>query len=150
MVVFSFAALILHTFNQKCPSNNVKFDPIVIWSIYIIVAVGIKPTGKDDDIPTVQDDIELFKWIENSHWSKVFIIFLYQGLPSFLLSLIITCECIKQNSGLKHVLEIQRNKLLKFQTFITIAPFQLAKFSFHYFITLSVLINLSGHMILAL
>ena len=60
------------------------------------------------------------------------------------------CERIKQNSGLKHVLEIQRNKLLKFQTFITIAPFQLAKFSFHHFIALSVLINLSGHMILAL
>ena len=27
MVVFSFAGLILHTFNQQCPSNNVKFDP---------------------------------------------------------------------------------------------------------------------------
>ena len=47
--------------------------------------------------------------------------------------LISTCECIKQNSGLKHGLEIQRNKLLKFQTFITIAAFQLVKFSFRYF-----------------
>ena len=64
--------------------------------------------------------------------------------------LISTCERIKQNSGLKHGLEIQRNKLLKFQTFITVAAFQLAKFSFHYFIAHSVLINLSGHMILEL
>ena len=40
---------------------------------YIIVAGGVRPTAEDDDTPVIQDDIEIFNWIENSHWRKVFI-----------------------------------------------------------------------------
>ena len=36
---------------------------------HVIVAGG----DKGDDTPVTQDDIEIFNWIENSHWRKVFI-----------------------------------------------------------------------------
>ena len=40
---------------------------------HVIVAGGVSPTAEDDDTPVVQDDIEIFNWIENSHWRKVLI-----------------------------------------------------------------------------
>ena len=38
---------------------------------HVIVAGGVRPKAKDDDTWTVQDDIEVLKWTENSHWRKV-------------------------------------------------------------------------------
>ena len=38
---------------------------------HVIVAGGARPTAEDNDIPVAQDDIEIFNWIENSHWRKV-------------------------------------------------------------------------------
>ena len=38
---------------------------------YVIVAGGSKPTAEDDDTRVIQDDIEIFNWIENSHWKKI-------------------------------------------------------------------------------
>ena len=37
----------------------------------VIVAGGGRHTAEDDDTPVILDDIEVFNWIENSHWRKV-------------------------------------------------------------------------------
>ena len=37
----------------------------------VIVAGGTRPIAEDDDTAVVKDDIEIFNWIENSHWRKV-------------------------------------------------------------------------------
>ena len=37
---------------------------------HVIVAGGGRPTAEDDHTSVVQDDIEVFNWIENSHWRK--------------------------------------------------------------------------------
>ena len=38
---------------------------------HVIVAGGARQKAEDDDIPVVQDNIEVLNWIENSHWRKV-------------------------------------------------------------------------------
>ena len=49
---------------------SVRSKPGVVSHLeHVIVAGG----DKGDDITVTQDDIEIFNWIENSHWRKVFI-----------------------------------------------------------------------------
>ena len=51
---------------------SVRSRPGVVSHLeHVIVAGGTKPRAEDDDTPVVQDDIEIFNWIENSHWRKV-------------------------------------------------------------------------------
>ena len=51
---------------------SVRSKPGVVSHLqHVIVAGGTRPTGDDDNKPEVQDDIEVFNWIENSHWRKV-------------------------------------------------------------------------------
>ena len=51
---------------------SVRSRPGVVSHLeHVIVAGGVKSTAEDDDTPVVQDDIEIFNWIENSHWRKV-------------------------------------------------------------------------------
>ena len=51
---------------------SVRSKPGVVSHLeHVIVAGGGRPTAEDDDTPVVQDDIEIFNWIENSHWRKV-------------------------------------------------------------------------------
>ena len=51
---------------------SVRSRPGVVSHLeHVIVAGGGRPTAEDDDIPVVQDDIEVLNWIENSHWRKV-------------------------------------------------------------------------------
>ena len=51
---------------------SVRSKPGVVSHLeHVIVAGGIRPTAEDDDTPVVQDDIEIFNWIENSHWRKI-------------------------------------------------------------------------------
>ena len=48
---------------------SVRSKPGVVSHLeHVIVAGGGRHTAKDDD---TQDDIEVFNWIENSHWRKV-------------------------------------------------------------------------------
>ena len=50
---------------------SVRSRPGVVSHLeHVIVAGGGRPTAEDDDT-LVQDDIEIFNWIENSHWRKV-------------------------------------------------------------------------------
>ena len=51
---------------------SVRSKPGVVSHLeHVIVAGGARPTSEDDDTLTVQDDIEVLNWIENSHWRKV-------------------------------------------------------------------------------
>ena len=52
---------------------SVRSKPGVVSHLeHVIVAGGGRPTAEDDDSPIVQqDDIEIFNWIENSHWRKL-------------------------------------------------------------------------------
>ena len=51
---------------------SVRVYPGVVSHLeYVIVAGGGRPTAEYDDTLAVQDDIEIFNWIENSHWRKV-------------------------------------------------------------------------------
>ena len=51
---------------------SVRSRPGVVSHLeHVIVAGGGRPTAKDDDTTVAQDDIEIFNWIENSHWRKV-------------------------------------------------------------------------------
>ena len=51
---------------------SVRYQPGIVSHLeHVIVAGGIRPTDEDNDTPVVQDDIEIFNWIENSHWRKV-------------------------------------------------------------------------------
>ena len=51
---------------------SVRSKPgVVSYLEHVIVAGGTRLTAEDDDTPVVQDDIETFNWIENSHWRKV-------------------------------------------------------------------------------
>ena len=51
---------------------SVRSKPGVVSHLqHIIVAGGVRPTAEDDDTPVVQDNIEVFNWIENSHWRTV-------------------------------------------------------------------------------
>ena len=53
---------------------SVRHRPgVVSYLEHVIVAGGIKLRAEDNDTLVVQDDIEIFNWIENSHWRKVFI-----------------------------------------------------------------------------
>ena len=52
---------------------SVRSRPGVVSHLeHVIVAGGARPTAEDENTP-VKDDIEIFNWIENSHWRKVFI-----------------------------------------------------------------------------
>ena len=51
---------------------SVRNRPGVVSHLeHVIVAGGGRPIAEDDDTLVVQDDIEIFNWIENSHWRKV-------------------------------------------------------------------------------
>ena len=51
---------------------SVRSRPGVVSHLkHVIVAGGVRPTAEDDDTSVTQDDIEVFNWIENSHWRKV-------------------------------------------------------------------------------
>ena len=51
---------------------SVRSRPGVVSHLeHVIVAGGRRPTAEDNDTPVTQDDIEIFNWIENSHWRKV-------------------------------------------------------------------------------
>ena len=51
---------------------SVRSRPGVVSHLeHVIVAGGGRPTAEDDDTPVIQDDIEIFNWIENSLWRKV-------------------------------------------------------------------------------
>ena len=51
---------------------SVRIKPGVVSHLeHVIVAGGGRSISEDDDTPVVQDDIEIFNWIENSHWKKV-------------------------------------------------------------------------------
>ena len=51
---------------------SVRSRPGVVSHLeHVIVAGGGRPTAEDDDTLVVQDDIEVFNWIENLHWRKV-------------------------------------------------------------------------------
>ena len=51
---------------------SVRSKPGVVSHLkHVIVAGGTRPTAEDDDTAVVQDDIEVFNWIENSHWRKL-------------------------------------------------------------------------------
>ena len=51
---------------------SVRSKPGVVSCLeHVIVAGGGRTIAEDDDKPVVQDDIEVFNWIENSHWSKI-------------------------------------------------------------------------------
>ena len=51
---------------------SVRSKPGVVSHLeHVIVAGGGRPTAEDDDRRVIQDDIEIFNWIENSHWRKL-------------------------------------------------------------------------------
>ena len=51
---------------------SVRSKPGVVSHLeHVIVAGGGRPTSEDDETRIEQDDIEVFNWIENSHWRKV-------------------------------------------------------------------------------
>ena len=51
---------------------SIRSRPGVVSHLeYVIVAGGGRPTAEDDVTSVVQDDIEIFNWIENLHWRKV-------------------------------------------------------------------------------
>ena len=51
---------------------SVRSKPGVVSHLeHVIVAGGGRTISEDDDTPVVQDDIEIFNWIESSHWRKV-------------------------------------------------------------------------------
>ena len=51
---------------------SVRSKPGVVSHLeHVIVAGGARPKSKGDDIPLVEDDIEVLNWVENSHWRKV-------------------------------------------------------------------------------
>ena len=51
---------------------SVRSKPGVVSHLeHVIVAGGARPTTKDENTPVIQDDIEIFNWIENSHWKKI-------------------------------------------------------------------------------
>ena len=51
---------------------SVRSRPGVVSHLeHVIVAGGARSTAEDDDTTIEQDDIEIFNWIENSHWRKV-------------------------------------------------------------------------------
>ena len=51
---------------------SVRSKPGVVSHLeHVIVAGGTRSTTEDDDTTVTQDDIEIFNWIENSHWRKV-------------------------------------------------------------------------------
>ena len=51
---------------------SVRSKPGVVSHLeHVIVAGGCRPVSENDDTLVVQDDIEIFNWIENSHWRKV-------------------------------------------------------------------------------
>ena len=51
---------------------SVRSRPGVVSHLeHVIVAGGGRSIAEDDDRQIVQNDIEIFNWIENSHWRKV-------------------------------------------------------------------------------
>ena len=51
---------------------SVRYQPGVVSHLeHVIVAGGTRLTAENDDTLIVQDDIEIFNWIENSHWKRV-------------------------------------------------------------------------------
>ena len=53
---------------------SVRSRPGVVSHLeHVIVVGGGRPTAENDDTQVVQDDIEIFNWIENSFWRKIFI-----------------------------------------------------------------------------
>ena len=51
---------------------SVRSRPGVVSHLeHVIAAGGGRPTNEDDDTGVAQDDIEIFNWIENSHWIKL-------------------------------------------------------------------------------
>ena len=51
---------------------SVRSRPGVVSHLeHVIVAGGGRPTVDDDDTPVIQDDVEIFNWIENAHWRRV-------------------------------------------------------------------------------
>ena len=51
---------------------SVRSRPGVVSHLeHVIVAGGTRSTAENDDTRVLQDDIEIFNWIENSHWRKL-------------------------------------------------------------------------------
>ena len=51
---------------------SVRSKPGVVSHLeHVIVAGGVRPIAEDENTTVTQDDIEIFNWIENSHWKKV-------------------------------------------------------------------------------
>ena len=61
------------TWTSYCPDLlSVRSRPGVVSHLeHVIVAGGGRPAAEDDETLVVQDDIEIFNWIENSHWRKI-------------------------------------------------------------------------------